>query len=519
MIKIKTDGTYESTDLQDITDKAISKIEILSDKLYLGTWGDGLLIQNSADEWISLKTQTICTNPVTDIEADDKGRVWVSNGFMGIDETKSGGKGVSVFDYTTDSWKTYTYNNSELVGNNIYTICAKDDDIWLGAYGYYLDEGWGNGVSVLKKPDTDEEDWELLLRGNGLAGNTIAYITEKDEDELWISSYGSGLVAYNVDTGNTTVYSVPGRNQTVEIMTVGEDTESTDDDQIWFGSKNDGLRVWNSFEVPESETDYRWILATVPEMRASCSINGFAHYKRDGKDDYWISSNKGVFFYDNADQEWHKLGVIYKRETLINGRWEIKSDYDKYYVDEPKLYGAENATPTCIEIDANGNVWIGTADYGISVYNYENDAYTLYDKDNTPLMTNFITDLEFDGHSGRMYIGTTDGMVSVEVGKDTRSVSSTSNMIVYPNPFYPSNGDVIKIINSSGNGSMPSDSYKCRIFDVSGRLIIEMDQNSHYDFDWDGTNAAGKACSSGIYYYVVYDDSGDVQKGKIALIR
>ncbi len=519
LVKIKNDGTYEITDIQNVTDKAISKITLMDDRLYLGSWGDGIIFEDTDNEWVSIKTETICTNPVTEIEADDNGRIWVCNGFIGVDETKSGAKGVSVFDYSTDSWETYSYNNSDLVGNNIFTLCAADNQIWMGAFGYYLDVGWLNGVTVIQDVYTEDEAWFNLTRSNGLAGNTIGHISVKSEDEIWVSSYGSGVVSYNISSGETTVYSVPGRNQTVEIMILGEDTNDTNDDQIWFGSKHDGLKVLNGYGVPESSTDYHWELVDAPELRASCEINGFAHYNRDGKDDYWITSNKGVFFYDNVDKEWHKLGVIYKRETLINGRWQIKSDYDKYYVDETKLYGAENATPTCIEIDADGDVWIGTADYGISVYNYENDSYTLFDKDNTPLMTNFITDLEFEGHSGRMYIGTTDGLVSVEVGKDKRTVDDTSDMIVYPNPFYPDKGDVVKIRNSIGNGSMPSDSYMCRIFDVSGKLVIEMEQNSHYDFDWNGKNLAGKDCSSGIYYYVVYDNDGDVQKGKIALIR
>ena len=519
LLKIMSDGTFSKYDLSGVTDKAISNIEIIDDKIFLGTWGDGILFQNDNDEWISIKSETICTNPVTELEADNSGRLWVCNGFMGINETKSSAKGVSVFNYQTETWKTYTFNNSDLTGNNIFSLYAGNDgSIWMGAYGPYSDLGWANGLSVLHGPLTYSETWQLLNNTNGLAGSTIAHISMKDDDEVWISSYGSGLVAYNIFDDSTIRYEVPGRNQTVEIM-ITEGTSASDGNQIWFGSKHDGLKVWNSWGVPESDIDNRWILADVPELRASCEINGFAHYKKNGKDDYWITSNKGIFFYDNIENKWHKLGIIYKRETLINGYWQLESNYDKYYDEEPKLFGAANATPTCIEIDVNGDVWIGSADYGISVYNYENDSYSLYDKENTVMMTNFITDLELEGHSGRMYVGTTEGLVSVEAGKNKRSVSGTSDMIVYPNPFYPDNGDVLKIKNSMGNGSMPSRSYKCRIFDVSGRLVAEMEQNVYYEFSWDGKNMVGKDCSSGVYYYMVYDNDGDVQKGKIALIR
>jgi len=67
--------------------------------------------------------------------------------------------------------------------------------------------------------------------------------------------------------------------------------------------------------------------------------------------------------------------------------------------------------------------------------------------------------------------------------------------------------------------NMPAGKAECRIYDSSGALVIKLEENALCRFQWDGKNSAGKQCSSGIYFFVVADDAGNIKKGKLAIIN
>ena len=48
---------------------------------------------------------------------------------------------------------------------------------------------------------------------------------------------------------------------------------------------------------------------------------------------------------------------------------------------------------------------------------------------------------------------------------------------------------------------------------------MKLEENAFSRFQWDGKNANGKQCSSGIYFFVVADEKGNVKKGKLAIVN
>ncbi|MDO9578210.1 MAG: gliding motility-associated C-terminal domain-containing protein, partial [Candidatus Cloacimonadales bacterium] len=104
------------------------------------------------------------------------------------------------------------------------------------------------------------------------------------------------------------------------------------------------------------------------------------------------------------------------------------------------------------------------------------------------------------------------------ISEDNNTEKKLNKIVAFPNPFYPEKGEFLRIENTESN-TMPAGDTKCLIYDLNGELIVKLKKNIYQQFSWDGTNAHGKKCSSGMYFYLVSAPNGQTNKGKIALIR
>jgi hypothetical protein len=171
-------------------------------------------------------------------------------------------------------------------------------------------------------------------------------------------------------------------------------------------------------------------------------------------------------------------------------------------------------------VDPFNNLWIGTESNGICRYDIQNNKFKTWNTLNSPLLADKINDLEYDKETGLMYIATDRGLNSVRIGisADDNSEKILSEILVYPNPFYPERDGLVRIENKE-HLSMPAGGTKCHIYDLEGLLVRELPLNFFQQFEWDGNNSAGKACSSGIYFYLVTGGNKESGRGKIILVR
>lgn len=150
-----------------------------------------------------------------------------------------------------------------------------------------------------------------------------------------------------------------------------------------------------------------------------------------------------------------------------------------------RLFGAERTVPTCIFKDPFERIWIGTLENGFSMYDPVKERFTNYTPANSPLLSAHITTLGYEPTQGLLLIGTPDGLNTFEIGKTVKTPSELTNLKAYPNPFYPSQGNTVQIINEP-SGEMPVGTRGCRIYDSSGSLVAKLKENSFFRFEWDG---------------------------------
>lgn len=96
---------------------------------------------------------------------------------------------------------------------------------------------------------------------------------------------------------------------------------------------------------------------------------------------------------------------------------------------------------------------------------------------------------------------------AVKIFRDT-----LENLVVYPNPW-KSVTDEEKVIfkNLTRN-------CKIEVFSISGERVFEVNTKEN-QYVWDLNNKGNRKIASGIYLYVVSNDSGEEKRGKLAIIK
>jgi hypothetical protein len=165
---------------------------------------------------------------------------------------------------------------------------------------------------------------------------------------------------------------------------------------------------------------------------------------------------------------------------------------------------------TDIKTDGSNNKWIGTAGAGAFLVSPDGQSTLFhFTKDNSPLPSNNINDIEIDNNTGEVYFATDRGMVSYK-GTSTSAEDDLSNVYVYPNPVRPGFEGDVKI-------SGLIDRATIKITDIEGNLVYETTSEGGTIL-WD-TRAFGKyKVRSGVYMIFISSEDATMTKVKKVMI-
>ena len=489
-------------------DKSISKIVCAQGQIYLCSWGDGVFLLDS-DAWSQYQPNSISFPNIRSIVTDANRAIWFGSGNLDHLPNKKNALGASR--YKSGMWQSFNIANSGIHTDNILSIAIDSyNRKWFGTYDVSTGspEGWAKGVSVL-----DEEDgsWTYILRPV-LLGNTAVHIAKDQHGNMLVACYDDGFTVFdpndNVLTNFIVKYSVNQR----AIFSYHSGR------QYFFGMHNDpGLVIWNHDSIPVTDGEH-WLKPPPHELN-NCEVYGVVSVNSPYEGlQHWIAASTGLFMWD--EKSWYLYDTSVKRlkYNTSTGQW----DNDLlYYVDEERLYGSVRTTPTAICLDSFNRIWIGSLDHGISMYYPVTERFTNYFQGNSPLLSNYITALGYDPVEGQLLVGTPDGLNTLRIGIAEKHGIKLDKLLVFPNPYYPDRETKALQIANFPDDAFPGTGSKCRIFSSSGALVVELDEDvaNSNRFLWNGSNASGKKCSSGVYFVVVTDPDGNKRSGKLVLLR
>lgn len=397
---------------------------------------------------------------------------------------------------------------------------------------------------------TSENGWDFIPYPDLLNAKSLSSIAfnPNNEKEFYVSSYYSGLLKV-VNEIPTILYN------TTNTGTDGLQSLSVDDGirvngpvydkngNLWMTNNmvQKGLKVlksngtWQSYDlsaiIPESTLESYGVLAVdkngtkwLPSSRNGLiafndQLSNKSIVIKAGTEGNLPDTDTRCVAVDNRNQLW--IGTA-KGLRIIQSVDQFVSDDDiqtKAIIIEEEIDGEVLAQELFfdqfildITVDGANRKWVAIADAGVFLVS-PNGQETIYHftKEDSPLPSNNINDIEIDGVTGEVFFATDKGLVSFKATA-TKPSDDLSNVYVYPNPVRPEFSGTVKI-------SGLTDKANVKITDIEGNLVYET-TSAGGTIEWD-TSAFGKyRVASGVYMvFVAAQDGIDTKVKKVMIIR
>lgn len=434
------------------------------------------------------------------------------------------------------------------VRNYIFRVKKAPNYLWAvyGDYSrdynpYALDEF---GIS---KFSTDN-GWELIPYNDLFQAKSISdiVINPNNPNQVYATSYFSGLLKIEGDNIELFNNTNTGPNGLESLVVSGSPSYIDIRINSPAFDKDGNLWLTNAFvekAIKVLRSNGQWQSYNLADVAPTVSTGRYGPMAIDKNRTKWVPSiNDGLIAFnenynnkfivinttngnlpdndvrcvavDNRNQLW--IGTYAGLRTVSVDRF-ISSDElttNAIIIQEGDLAQELFYQQTILDIAVDGanRKWVSIADGGVFLVSSDGQE-TIYrfTKNNSPLPSDNINDIEIDGVSGEVFFATDKGMVSF-LGTSTKPSDSLSDVFVYPNPVRPNFVGTVKI-------SGLTDKANVKITDIEGNLVYETTAAGG-TIEWD-TKAFGKhKVASGVYMiFVASEDATDSTVKKVMIIR
>lgn len=168
---------------------------------------------------------------------------------------------------------------------------------------------------------------------------------------------------------------------------------------------------------------------------------------------------------------------------------------------------------SCIFVDGGNRKWVGTANSGVYLISGSTPLQQLqhFNVDNSPLPSNTITAITINQSTGEVFFATPNGLVSF-LSDATIGAAKQEELAIFPNPVRKDYDGEIRIQKLTAN-------VHVRITDIDGNLVFSTTANGGTAV-WNGYNWKGERAATGVYFvYVSNDDGSETRVGKLMFIN
>ena len=393
-----------------------------------------------------------------------------------------------------------------------------DGVLWVsGRFGLWSYDGtaWKTWWLAKDTPRLEEQEW-LIFPGDEqpLAHTWPEAIVVDNDNVKWFCIVG-GVVRYDGEIWEFIRKERPEKGRVEWFKSAAVDQNNVK----WFGTNEDGVWRYDGEEWTNYYTEIDDVVL-VPHMAIDSNNTKWIAYTYDnGQSEYWklASYNDTTWtrFFEDSYNYGATMSVTIDHDDVV---WIGNYPANLCFFDGEELvkhFGEEiigDTTPHDIAVGPDGEVWIITNG---SVIKYNGSDWIVYDTNNRlPSIPRAICIDE----NNIKWIGTITGVsrlvdnpVEVEEAPEPVAFSITGN---YPNPFNP---------ETTIQFSLDMESLvSLNIFDVTGQkikaLVADHIPAGSHAVVWDGTDDAGTAVASGIYFCRM-QAGGKILVHRMALMR
>ncbi|NBC82596.1 MAG: hypothetical protein GVY19_04360 [Bacteroidetes bacterium] len=167
---------------------------------------------------------------------------------------------------------------------------------------------------------------------------------------------------------------------------------------------------------------------------------------------------------------------------------------------------------TDLAFDGANRMWVATANGGVFLISEDGlEEIHHFTTGNSPLISDNILSLDVNDHTGEVFIGTDRGILSYRAGS-TKGNNQFGDVYVFPNPVKPGYEGDIAITNLALNANV-------KITDVSGNLVFETTALGSQAI-WDGRDLWGNKVNTGVYLvFCVNEDGSETHVTKLLFVK
>lgn len=413
-------------------------------KIWFGTYGQGLITfdskTGSSQYYSSRDNQNRLINHeiIRCLIEDDNSNLLIGTGGGGISSYNINNQKVNFI-------QSRLFNQNSLNSDIIYCFYIDEErNIWIGTYN--------GGVNIIFSKKDKFGHIIGFGEENSLNRNAILSIIEDNQKNLWIGTDGGGLDYFNPTTYSFTHFVYNPDNPNSVSGNVVKSLLLDSKGILWIGTFNEGLCNYNPV-TKQFKRFYRG------QGETSISANHIWDIAEDKNGNIWLAAlGGGLDFYDRS-----------------------KNTFTNFSHDPDNSSSLSNDFVSCIEIDHDNNIWVGTEYGGVNRTSIDNPgAFTIYKKDDSQpgsISSNQITTIYRDSHD-RIWIGTIGGGFCMYQKDLDRFISYTDkdglpNNLVYSilqgidNEYWLATNNGLSLFKISENDS---GNYSFQNFDVSDGL-------------------------------------------------
>jgi ligand-binding sensor domain-containing protein len=363
------------------------------DIFWIGTW-EGLIKLNLKKQivnrysYVASNHNSIGGDMIFSLACDNLGNIWIA----------SANGGVSVFDKSSEKFRTYKCNSSQkkcISSNRIMSILIDSrKKIWIGTFDKGLD-----------CYDPDTKTFTNYSHNPSITSSfsigAVMSIYEDNSGGVWFGSGGGGLNRYDPLNQNFThIQHIPGEHTSISpnpVLAIYEDHLGN----LWIGSDGGGINVRE-----KNSSEFKNYL-----QNPKFGSNAITVIYEDSKGNIWIGADPGV---DSP------AGAVIK--------YDRKTDSFAPFKNISIKFGGVSA----IHEDKFGEIWIATPSDGIHRFNPKTSKEMVYrtnPNDTTSIGSNSIFSICEDSY-GFLWFGSISAGLSLfdrEKNSFTRFVNDPNN--------------------------------------------------------------------------------------------
>jgi len=419
LAKFDLDNRYKTIET------SIESIVIDKDNsMWLGTSDEGLIKVSSKDEIYKIENKPITSKRILSLSLKDNGNILCGTENDGLFEIQN--KNEVVTNYKFDK----NIQNG-IKSNSIWSIYTdKKDRVWLGYYN--------NGIDVHNDNYNKFESLKSIPGfSNSLSSSSVTGIIKDNKERLWISTTDGGIDVFNIRDKDFENINDP-RNTIATGLNKAETTTI-------FRDSNGNILVgtWESgfFILQKNSSNF----SNINDSNSSLKSNKVMSFAEDSKGIIWIGTFfSGLYSYDikknklthhnSLDFKKYNINTSVIRKIIIDkkdniwvgtrsGLYQIKKIKNNYSItpfnDKFESILGKNVNYTIVFSlfeDKNNDIWIGSLDYGLFKFSYDNDKIEWYNNENG-FIHESVSSITQD-KNGDMWISGNKGLSKLDVSQN-----------------------------------------------------------------------------------------------------